>query len=267
LLVFSVVLFMSLALAVTLETVMDDAVLRSGYRPLVTEWSFPVGVLIATAISLSWIDGVSWTYVGLGRPAARPRLLVQGFILGGLAIGVPSLLLLITGELRVVPEIRGSWLGGAGLTFASLLPAALGEELLLRGYIFAVLREAIGWRWTLITTSIAFGLLHVSNPGADAESVVLVMLAGFFLGSVLLATGSLYAAVMVHFGWNWVMAALLHTPVSGIAIIAPDYRVVDAGPDWLTGGTWGPEGGLAAALSMFAVVIYLYARYLRRMEL
>lgn len=257
---------MSLALVVTLETVMDDAVLRSGYRPLVTEWSLPVGLLIATAISLLWIDGASWTYVGLGRPAARPRLFAQGFLLGGLAIGVPSLLLLMMGELRVVPEIRGSWLGGAGLTFASLLPAALGEELLLRGYIFAVLREAIGWRWTLITTSIAFGLLHVSNPGADAESVVLVMLAGFFLGSVLLATGSLYAAVMVHFGWNWVMAAVLHTPVSGIAIIAPDYRVVDAGPDWLTGGTWGPEGGLAAALSMFAVVIYLYARYLRRME-
>ena len=257
---------MSLAVTVTLETVMDDAVLRSGYRPLVTEWSLPVGVLIATAISLFWIDRASWTYVGLGRPAARPRLLTQGFLLGGLAIGVPSLLLLMMGELRVVPEIRGSWVGAAGLTFASLLPAALGEELLLRGYIFAVLREAIGWRWTLIATSIAFGLLHVSNPGADAESVVLVMLAGFFLGSVLLATGSLYAAVMVHFGWNWVMAAALHTPVSGIAIIAPDYRVVDAGPDWLTGGTWGPEGGLAAALSMFVAVIYLYARYLRRME-
>jgi uncharacterized protein len=245
---------------------MDSAVLRSGYRPLVTEWSLPVGILIATAVLLFWIDGASWTYVGLGRAAARPALLGQGLLLGGLAIGVPSVLLLMTGELRVVPAIGGSSLGAAGLTFANLLPAALGEELLLRGYVFAVLREAIGWRWTLITTSIAFGLLHVPNPGADAESVVLVMLAGFFLGSVLLATGSLYAAVMVHFGWNWMMAAGLHTPVSGIAIVAPDYRIVDAGPDWLTGGSWGPEGGLAAALSMFAVVVYIYARYLRRME-
>jgi len=92
------------------------------------------------------------------------------------------------------------------------------------------------------------------------------MLAGFFLGSVLLATKSLYAAIMVHFAWNWVMAAALHTPVSGIPIIAPDYRVVDAGPDWLTGGAWGPEGGLAAAASMFVVVVYLYARHLRRLE-
>jgi hypothetical protein len=152
------------------------------------------------------------------------------------------------------------------LIFANLLPAAVGEELLLRGYIFAVLRESIGWRWTLIATSVAFGLLHMSNPGAEAESVLLVVLAGFFLGSVLLATGSLYAAITVHFAWNWVMAAGLHSPVSGIAIVAPDYRVVDSGPDWLTGGSWGPEGGLAAALSMFAVIIYIYGRHLRRME-
>lgn len=62
------------------------------------------------------------------------------------------------------------------------------------------------------------------------------------------------------------MAAGLHTPVSGIPVMAPDYRVVDAGPDWLTGGGWGPEGGLGAAVSMFAVVIYIYARHLRRLE-
>jgi membrane protease YdiL (CAAX protease family) len=92
------------------------------------------------------------------------------------------------------------------------------------------------------------------------------MLAGFFLASVLLATRSLYAAIAAHFVWNWFMAAGLHTAVSGIRVLAPDYRVVDAGPDWLTGGPWGPEGGLAAALGMFVILIYLHARPLRRME-
>ena len=33
------------------------------------------------------------------------------------------------------------------------------------------------------------------------------ILAGFFLGSVLVATRSLYAAIVVHLAWNWVMAA------------------------------------------------------------
>jgi membrane protease YdiL (CAAX protease family) len=266
LVLFIVVLFVALTTAVTLETLVDGAAFRAGYRPLVTEWSMPVAALIATAICLRWVDAASWDYVWLGRNAAQPSLLVRSTLLGAIAIAVPSLFLLSIGQLRAVPSPDGSWWGAAGLTLANLLPAAAGEELLLRGYIFAVLRESIGWRWTLIATSIVFGLLHVPNPGADAESVLLVMLAGFFLGSVLLATKSLYAAIMVHFAWNWVMAAALHTPVSGIAVIAPDYRVVDAGPDWLTGGAWGPEGGLAAAASMFVVVIYLYARHLRRME-
>ena len=266
LVVFIVVLFIALTIAVTLEAMVTRIAFSSGYRPLVTEWSTPIAALIATAICLRWVDASSWDYVGLGREAARPALLAQGTLLGAAAIALPSLFLLSIGELRAVTAPDGSWWGAAGLTFANLLPAAAGEELLLRGYIFAVLRESIGWRWTLIATSIVFGLLHVPNPGADAESVLLVMLAGFFLGSVLLTTKSLYAAIMVHFAWNWVMAAALHTPVSGIPIIAPDYRVVDAGPDWLTGGAWGPEGGLAAAVSMFVVVAYLYARHLRRLE-
>jgi membrane protease YdiL (CAAX protease family) len=92
------------------------------------------------------------------------------------------------------------------------------------------------------------------------------MLAGFFLGSIFLATRSLYAATAAHFIWNWFMAAGLHTPVSGLPVSTPGYRVTDAGPDWLTGGSWGPEGGLAAAVGMFSILIYLHGRYLSRME-
>jgi hypothetical protein len=69
---------------------------------------------------------------------------------------------------------------------------------------------------------------------------------------------------MAHFGWNWTMAVLLHIPVSGLETETPDYRTVDAGPDWVTGGPWGPEGGSAAALGMIAGLGYLAAR--RRRE-
>lgn len=265
-LLFVVALFIAVALTITLEAFLDSAALAAGYRPLVSEWGFALGAVIATAAMLFWVDNKSWDYVGLGARAARPGLLARYALLGALAIALPSLLLMAMGQLRAVPAAPGSWWAATGLTFANLLPAAAGEELLLRGYIFAVLRESIGWRWTVIATSIVFGLFHVPNPGADAESVLLVMLAGFFLGAVLLATGSLYATIAVHFAWNWVMAAGLHTPVSGISVLAPDYRVVDAGPDWLTGGGWGPEGGLGAAVSMFVIVIYIYARHLRRLE-
>jgi hypothetical protein len=136
----------------------------------------------------------------------------------------------------------------------------LYEELLSRGYIFATLKEWLGAPVAVTVTSVAFGLLHFQNPNVSVLSLVLVTLAGVFLAAVLLATRSLYAAWLAHFAWNWTMAALLHVPVSGIDLGKPDFQLVDTGPDWLTGGQWGPEGGAAAGLGMLGALAYLYWR-------
>ena len=165
-LLFIVALFIAVALTITLEAFLDSAALAAGYRPLVSEWGFALGAVIATAAMLFWIEHKSWDYVGLDLPAANPGLLARYTLLGVLAIAIPSLLLMAMGQLRAIPAAPGSWWAATGLTFANLLPAAVGEELLLRGYIFAVLREAIGWRWTLIATSIVFGLFHVPESGS-----------------------------------------------------------------------------------------------------
>jgi uncharacterized protein len=263
---FLLVLFVAVYLTTTIEALLQTFASSRGYTILVEDWSGPLGTLAATWIMLKFIDRTSWQFVFMDRDAAAIPRVAYGSLLGLLPIAVPSLVLLAAGELKSVPAPDGSSWAVAGISFANLLPAAAGEELFIRGYIFAILRDAIGSRWTLIWTSIAFGLMHLGNPGADAQSIVIVMLAGFFLGSVLLATRSLYAAIAAHFVWNWFMAAGLHTPVSGLGVSTPDYRVIDNGPDWLTGGGWGPEGGFAAALGMFAVLVYLHARPLRRME-
>jgi membrane protease YdiL (CAAX protease family) len=108
--------------------------------------------------------------------------------------------------------------------------------------------------------------VHFQNAGASVASVLVVVVAGVFLGGVLLATGSLWAAFAAHLAWNWVLAGVLHSAVSGIPFTTPDYRVVDAGPDWATGGVWGPEGGVPALLGLVAASIYLYVRRGRREE-
>ena len=264
--VFFVVLFVCLVLSSWLESSVDWVVSNAGYELLFSDWGIAVGTLAATFVVLKSVEGRGWGYVHLDRSAFTGRTIAKGVLLGLIPIAVPSLALLATGELRSASTAPGSWWAAAGVSLVNLLPAAVYEELLLRGYVFSALKEATSARFTLIATSVVFGLLHIPNPGSDAESIAIVMLAGFFLGSVLLATRSLYAAIAAHFVWNWFMAAGLHTAVSGIAVMAPDYQVIDAGPDWLTGGAWGPEGGLGAALGMFAVLIYLHARPLRRME-
>lgn len=230
------------------------------------QWISIASVAIATWIMLRGVEKLPWSTVGLDRTAAAPPLLLKGAAFGAVTIGVASLLLLATHMMRVDRTLPGSWWGEAGHSTIVLLPAAFFEELFIRGYVFAVLRRASGWRLALIVTSAVFGLLHAWNPGADAESILAVTVAGFFLGAILLATRSLYAAGAAHFAWNWVMSGALHIAVSGVPSADPGYRVVETGPDWLTGGVWGPEGGLAAVAVMFIAIFYLYGRYLRRME-
>jgi len=234
-------------------------------REVVDAWTTFGGTLIATAVMLR-VQRWPWRAVALNRAAASPLVLAQGTALGAATIGLASLALLSIGMLQIVPTIGGSSLETAGRYALILLPAAFFEELFIRGYLFAVMRRVAGWKMALIVTSVVFGLMHIANPHVDAESILAVTVAGFFLGAILLATKSLYAAGAAHFAWNWVMAGALHISVSGLPAQDPDYRTIETGPDWLTGGPWGPEGGLAAVVLMFIAIFYLYGRYLRHME-
>ena len=227
-------------------------------------WSLLIGLVGGHVAMLRWIDPRPWSYVGLDGPAARPPLLATGVLLGAASIALPVTLLIGVHWLGRTPNVQGSWWGAAARISFFLLPAALWEELFSRGYIFAVLKQVWGWRATLLVTSLAFGALHLNNPDASLRSASLVALAGVFLGAVLIVTRSLYAAWMSHFAWNWTMAVVFHTAVSGFPLEAPNYKYVDSGPDWATGGTWGPEGGLAAGAGMLGGLAFLFAR--RRRE-
>jgi hypothetical protein len=225
-----------------------------------------VAGLGATAIMLRSIDVRPWDDVGLSRRAAKPRAIVEGWCLGALAIGLACGLLLVLGWLRFVPGPAGSSLAAAAPLTLLLVVAALAEEIVARGYLLTVLEDGLGAWGAIATTSLLFGAAHLLNPGVSAESFAIVTLAGVFLAAVRVAFRSVYASWAAHLAWNWVLAVLFHASVSGIEFAAPDYRMVSTGPVWITGGAWGPEGGVAAALGMLAALGYLYRTRRRREE-
>jgi len=122
-----------------------------------------------------------------------------------------------------------------------------------RGYGFSVLAEWWGTPAALGVTSLVFGLVHLQNAGATLGSVAVVIVAGLFLGAVLVVLRSLWAAFAAHLAWNWALAWFFGLPVSGLKLASHPLLVAnDAGPFWLTGGTYGMEGGLACTVA-FAV--------------
>ena len=222
--------------------------------------------LLATFVMLRRVDGRAWSTAGLGVAQAKPAVLGLGLAIGFLAILLPSGALLMVHWLAPAAPTLGT---GTSLTFAAqiallMLPQSLAEELISRGYAFTAIREGAGPVAAIAITSLIFGALHLGNPGADARSFGIVVLAGVWLGAIVVLTKSVYAAWMAHFAWNFAIVGLLHAKVSGIAFPAPEYTVVDAGPGWATGGSWGPEGSAFAALAMIAAIGGLYRWQSRR---
>jgi membrane protease YdiL (CAAX protease family) len=226
-------------------------------------WDF-LSVLIATALALRLFDAnrmSGWGSVGLDRGALRWRVLEPALAAGTLAILLPSALLLQTGHFTIEPSaLTGSWIGAVAIAAAQLVPSAFAEELLVRGYLFTAIRDGAGEQWAVAATSMIFGALHAWNPDPSAWSIACVTLAGIFLAVVRLQLNSLYAATLAHLAWNLTQVSLLHAPVSGWSLPAPWYTLGDHGPAWLTGGSWGPEGGVAAALGMLVAIFLLLRR-------
>ena len=232
------------------------------------QWGLVAALLLGSYAALRLVDGVRddlWSRIDLGTRARRWPALAIGLCVGALGILVPAAVLLLGGWLRTAPEPSTfSWWESARAATMVLAPASLAEELALRGYTLSALRDDIGASGAVAVTSVLFALLHLFNPGPTVLSTAVVALAGVFLATVRLATGSLFAAWAAHFAWNFSQAAVLHAPVSGLTLPTPGYRMESHGPDWLTGGAWGPEGGLAAAAGLLICTFLLVWRPRRR---
>jgi membrane protease YdiL (CAAX protease family) len=108
--------------------------------------------------------------------------------------------------------------------------------------------------WNSVLAAVAFALGHVANPNVTALAIGNIALAGIFLGLAFYAPGGIWTAWGAHLGWNALLAAL-DAPVSGVPFRIPflDYEPGD--PAWLTGGAFGPEGGLASTLALTIAVL------------
>ena len=121
---------------------------------------------------------------------------------------------------------------------------AFREELLYRGVIQRVSEERLGTWLALAFASVWFGWQHADNPNAGLfDGVMIALFGGVLLGACFVVTRRLWLAVGVHAAWNFVEGGVFGTPVSGYAIPGV-LRSSLSGPEWLTGGTFGPESSL-----------------------
>ncbi len=135
----------------------------------------------------------------------------------------------------------------------------LFEEFLIRGYAMYTLARSIGFWPAAVVLSIIFGAIHVRNPGETWAGLLGVVAIGMFFCLTLYRTGNLWFAVGFHAFWDWGQTYLYSVPDSGTMEPGHLMRPMFRGPDWLTGGSVGPEASVLCFL-VIAIVGTAFAR-------
>lgn len=220
---------------------------------------FYIAVLLVTILMLRVVDRRRFVSVGFPLHGKALKEILQGFLIGTIMIVVVAGVELSVGALKL--SLRPGvgvllLLRNFGLSFIFFAYFAMGEELIFRGYPFQAFVEGMGPVAATILMSMMFGVLHLGNPDATAFSTVNTILAGVFLSVAYLKTRTLYFPFGLHFAWNFVQSFFLSLPVSGLLTNRTIFIPTDYGPDWLTGGRYGPEAGVGTSVVMIVVIVY-----------
>jgi len=127
------------------------------------------------------------------------------------------------------------------------------EEFLMRGYALFTLTTGMGFWPSALLLSALFGAGHLGNAGESWIGGAAAGLIGLFFCFTLRRTGSLWFAIGLHAMWDYSESFIYSVPDSGAMVTGHLMNSSFHGPNWLTGGTVGPEGswlvfGLIAAM-------------------
>ena len=233
--------------------------------------AWPRSPVAALAIGPILAAAMICLYIFTGRRVERRKVeefpahhavrhLLLGTGLGVLMSGATVGILALFGAYTIT-----GWGSIAGmLAVAGMMCAiAVSEEVFFRGVVFRLLRGRWGTPVALGVSAIIFGLVHLVNPDASLWGAFAIMIeAGIMLGAAYLATGSLWLAIGVHFGWNFATTGLFGSITSGSEARDSLVTAVTSGSDWLSGGRFGPEASIIAILvcSIATVVFLVIAR-------
>ena len=233
-------------------------------QQVIAFFAITVSVYLARRV----LDKRSFASLGLAWNSLAGRDLLVGFTLPAVMMGLVFLILWGAGWLRID---RFTWqvqpppavLASTALMLLTFVLVGWSEELLSRGYHLQNIADGLNLFWGVALSSLFFAVLHFANPSFGSNSIPFLGLvaAGLFLAFGWLRTRQLWLPIGLHAGWNFFEGPVFGFQVSGLET----FRLIQhttAGPDWITGGRFGPEGGLILlpALALGAVMIYLYTR-------
>jgi len=223
---------------------------------LLMEFGFAVSAL-APALLMAAIEGRRIGNYGLPRHGEFAKHFWLGGLWGLLSITALLSALHLAGAFDFGHLALHGWLRPLKFALfwgAFFLLVGLYEEFLVRGYTQFTLTQIAGFWPAAILLSLAFGALHLRNPGENWAGIAGAVCIGFFFCLTLRRTGSLWFAVGFHCFWDWAQSFLFSVPDSGGMFPGHLMKASLHGPRWLSGGSVGPE----ASVFLFVLIGLLW---------
>ena len=231
-------------------------------------------ILFLVLLFLAWImSKIERRKMGVyGLPLQRAAL--PGFIRGYFIWGfLPlAILLSILRALHVfyfgnVSPLNSQILGWGVLWFFFFLLVGFFEEYLFRGYLLQTLADGIGFWPSAILLAILFGAVHMGNGGETRVGIIAAAIFALFAAATLWRTGNLWLAVGSHAGWDWGQSFFFGVNDSGLQVPGHLFNPhLAQGPDWLTGGSVGPEGSVVTLVLWVLMTLIFLVLYRTRRE-
>lgn len=210
-----------------------------------------LGGFVFLLVAVDHVEGDALPAMGLGWGRGTMRQIAAGIGIGFVvALACAAVLLVWADDVSVHGHIGGNSLLRAGLALAVLALGAMAEEAAFRGYPFQRLVEAAGPVVAIVVIQVCFGLVHGDNPHVSRWAVANTALFGVLLALAYLRSRSLWLSWGIHFGWNAMLAIGLGLPMSGLTLFAALWHTRVRGPQWMTGGAYGIEGGALATAAI-----------------
>ncbi len=216
-----------------------------------------VGIFLVSSAVMAKLERRKIADYGLPWRRTLGKQFWQGTLIGFPTITALVAVLHLAGVVSFTsgtPQGSVIWMYALGYGLFFVLGAVF-EEFFCRGYLLFTLTTGIGFWPAVVLTSVLFGGLHAFNPGETAFGCFSAGVFGLLLCLMLRRTGSLWMSIGFHAAYNWGEAFFYGTPDSGQ--LAPQ-RFLTAhfdGPQWLTGGSAGPEGSYLCVAIVALVTI------------
>ena len=255
-------IYIVLSMGITLALQWIFAALAEGGSPyspknlILSEASNLAGALTA-AVAMSQLEVRAFGDYGLPLRGAFGKLFWQGAAFGLAEITAVIGAIAMLGYYHFgSPAIHGAdiirWTAFWGVFF---ILVGFYEEFAFRGYVQFTLAQAVRFWPAALLLSVAFGVVHRTNPGESKLGLAGVMLTGLFWCFTLRRTGNLWFAVGMHASFDFGETFLYSVPDSGVIFPGHLSNATLAGPAWLTGGSTGPE---ASVFDFIVLLVFFY---------